>query len=118
MNNGGAFEYVPREVTKRLVKVWKSMTPQDKEHFVNQVALALSMWGDDVEGRKMVAKVLIEMMNDGSMNLADFGIYVRELLRHENEFKDRLRKIRKAMVILDSYRLRYDLPSIPQKEIV
>jgi hypothetical protein len=29
----------------RIVDIWKAMSESDKAHFINQVALALSVWG-------------------------------------------------------------------------
>lgn len=110
----GVFEDVDENTKKRLVKVWEKMSEKDRDFFVDQVALGLSIWGSDETGKSFIAKILAKMMEDGSENLSDFGLYVETILGEADKRED---KVRKAGIIIDDYRLRNALSSVPHKEI-
>jgi hypothetical protein len=113
------FEKVSIEVRKKIVDIWKFMGEEDKEHFINQVALSLSVWGTDEEGKGIVARIMEILVKDGSKNLADFGIYIDKLMLIENDEKleEKNDDIIKAIEVVDAYRIRYEMPSEPQKSI-
>jgi hypothetical protein len=110
----GVFDNVDEQTKARLVRVWDGMNELDRDFFVDQVALSLSIWGSDEAGRGLVAKILARMMEDGSRNLSDFGLYVDSVME---EAGGRHEKVRKAGLIIDDYRLRNALSSVPHKEI-
>ena len=112
----GAFEKIGGETKKEMVRIWKEMKEEDKDYFVDQVALALSIWGTDDPGKLLVAKVLETLVNDGSGNLADFGLYIDEYLS-ENGGEARKGKMERASGIIGRYRLKNALSSVPHKEI-
>ena len=113
------FDKVPFEAKKRIVELWRYMKGEDKEHFINQVALALSVWGSDDQGKSMVAKVMESLVKDGSKNLSDFGIYIDRLILAENDkaLEARNGEIVKAIEVVDAYRIRYEMSSEPHKTI-
>jgi hypothetical protein len=113
------FEKVSTEIKKKIVDIWKFMSEEDKEHFINQVALSLSMWGTDDEGKGIVARVMEILVSDGSKNLADFGIYIDKLMLIENDarIEGKNDEIVKAIEVVDAYRIRYEMASEPQKSI-
>ena len=94
------FDDMPEKTKKRLVEVWKSMTETDKTHFINQVSLALSIWGSDIEGKRHVVSILSKMINNDCSDLSDFGLYV------EDEKMNSPEKTRRASDILESYRMK------------
>jgi len=108
------FTGLTREEAKRMAKLWKGMDEEEKEHFVNQVALALSVLGDNKTGREAVAQAIKLLLLDGSTNLADIGLYLDKVAKGLRDRK-LAHKIRKASLLLDSYRLRYDLSPVPHK---
>ncbi|MEM2948032.1 MAG: hypothetical protein QXL47_01290 [Candidatus Anstonellales archaeon] len=116
----GAFDKVSEEAKKAMVAVWKTMNPEDKMHFVNQVALALSIWGDDEKGKEMVALIMEKLVEDGSKNLADFGLYIEWFLRSGGEeiYRAKAEKAKRAVLVIDGYRIKHGLPSEPQKTIL
>ncbi|MGV8176698.1 MAG: hypothetical protein ACP5NX_02795 [Candidatus Bilamarchaeaceae archaeon] len=97
-----------------LVKRWKGMDKAHQNHFINQVALTLSVCGSDLDGRKVVVDVLHELVKDGSGNLSDFGIYLGKLL-DERRFNGMTVKAKRASNIVEGYRMKHDLPSEPHK---
>jgi hypothetical protein len=113
------FDKVPFEAKKRIVDLWRYMKQEDREHFINQVALALSVWGADDQGKSMVAKVMESLVKDGSKNLSDFGIYIDRLILAENDkaLEARNGEIVKAIEVVDAYRIRYEMSSEPHKTI-
>lgn len=113
------FSKVPIKVKKEMVRIWKTMDEEDKEHFTNQVALALSIWGTDEEGLELVAIIMQKMVEDGSKNLADFGLYVDWFIRNGGTklYEDKKKALKKASIVIESYRLKYDLPSEVHKAI-
>ncbi len=113
------FSKVPLDVKREMIKIWKSMNEVDKEHFTNQVALALSTWGNDQKGLELIAIVLQKLIEDGSRNLADFGIYINWFIKEGGLkiYTSKSRDIRKANILIESYRLKYDLPSEPSKSL-
>ena len=113
------FEKVPFEVKKRIIDLWKFMKQEDKEHFINQVALALSIWGSDDQGKAMVARIMEMLVKDGSKNLSDFGIYIDKLMLAEQDkaLESRGSEIVKAIEVVDAYRIRYEMSSEPHKTI-
>ncbi|RME79481.1 MAG: hypothetical protein D6769_02330 [Methanobacteriota archaeon] len=116
----GPFANFPLEYKRKLVQVWKHMSTEDREHFINQVTYALAAWGTDKDGRELVAVVIEKLLEDGSMNLADFGLYVDWLMEEGvgNIYPDKERGVKKALSLINSYRLRYELPMTPTKSIV
>lgn len=112
----GIFELAGKETQKGIVKLWKDMGREDKDYFIDQVALALSVWGTDENGKKLVAKVLDTLIKDGSGNLADFGLYIEEYLS-ENSKEARGGKMKRASGVISRYRMKNALSSIPHKEV-
>ena len=110
------FEDIADEPKGEIIAKWTRMSETDKAHFINQVALALSVWGSDEKGRELVVEVLKMMTNNGTKTLADFGIYV-EKLTDSKKASGRVAKIRRAGLILEGYRIKNGLPSIPHIEI-
>lgn len=100
----------------RIVSTWKAMSESDKMHFINQVALGLSVWGSDENGKKVVVEVLRLMTSNGTNTLADFGLYVEKVAAHPTAagLSD---KVRRAAVIIEGYRIKNALPSEPHKEL-
>ncbi len=100
----------------KIVALWKTMTESDKAHFINQVALALSIWGSDVKGKKVVVQVLRLMTNNGTSTLADFGLYVDRAVGTEGTagLED---KIKRASLIIEGYRIKNALASEPHHEL-
>ncbi len=100
----------------RIVTLWKGMTESDKAHFINQVALALSVWGSDEKGKRIVVEILRLMTNNGTSTLADFGLYVEKALTL-GEAAGMDEKIKRAAIIIEGYRIKNSLPSEPHKEL-
>lgn len=104
------------EAKEEIIGKWKNMSETDKAHFINQVALALSVWGSDQKGRKLVIEVLRQMNKSGTSTLADFGIFVDRLLKSKSA-SGRTSKIKRASLILEGYRIKHALSSEPHLEI-
>jgi len=85
-------------------------------HFINQIALALTVWGSDPKGKELVIKVIDILIKDGSSSLTDFGLYVDRLVG-DPMAKDRPRKVRKAALVLEGYRMKNALSSEPSKPL-
>ncbi len=102
------------EVKERVIRIWENMGKEDRDHFINQVALAMSIWGSDKEGRALVLDVLNEMVKKGSRNLADFGLFVEAAIKNAKNKS----KIKRAAIILEGYRIKHALPSEPHMPIV
>ena len=100
----------------KIVGTWKSMSESDKAHFINQVALALSVWGSDDMGKRMVVEILELMAKNGTETLADFGLFIDRAagLPAGAGFKDR---IKRASMIIEGYRIKNSMPSEPHKEL-
>ncbi len=99
-----------------IIDKWKFMSETDKAHFINQVALALSVWGSDEKGRELVVEVLRHMNKSGTSTLADFGIFVNRLLKTKAT-AGRISKIKRAGLILEGYRIKHSLSSEPHLDI-
>ncbi len=112
----GAFEKIDMDSKKEMVHIWEKMGGEDKDYFVDQVALALSIWGSDDAGKLLVGKVIGTLIKDGSENLADFGLYIEEYLEG-NRGEKRSGKVERASGIIARYRLKNALSSVPHKEI-
>ena len=113
----GPFADFPMEYKRRIAHIWKKMSEADKEHFINQVTYALASWGTDDVGRELVAVVIEKLIEDGSMNLADFGLYLDWLLSEgvDKIYPQKKEGIVKAAELVESYRLRNELPAAPSK---
>ncbi len=109
-------DFLDDEAKGRIVSIWKSMSESDKAHFINQVALALSVWGSDEKGKKLVVGILRLMTNNGTSTMADFGLYVERAtgLKEASGFDE---KIKRAAIIIEGYRIKNSLPSEPHKEL-
>jgi len=104
------------EAKAEIIDKWKNMSETDKAHFINQVALALSVWGSDEKGRTLVVEVLRHMNKSGTSTLADFGIFVDKLADSKTA-AGRVSKIKRAGIILEGYRIKHALSSEPHLEI-
>ncbi len=109
-------DVLDEESEGRIVGLWKGMNESDKAHFINQVALALSIWGSDEKGKKVVVQVLKLMTNNGTNTLADFGLYVERVVGVEGT-KGMEEKIKRASLIIEGYRIKNALPSEPHREL-
>jgi len=110
------FNDFSNEAKAEIIGKWKTMSETDKAHFINQVALALSVWGSDEKGRTLVVEVLRQMNSSGTSTLADFGIFVDKLLKSK-ESAGRVSKIKRASLILEGYRIKHALSSEPHLEL-
>ncbi len=110
-----AFEHIDEETKKEMVGIWKGMSEEDREYFVDQVALALSIWGGDEAGKLLVARVMSALVKDGSRNLADFGLYIEEYLSN-NAKESRKEHMERASDIITRYRMKNALSSVPHKD--
>lgn len=104
-------------IKKDLVTIWKTMNKNEREHFINQVALALSVWGADDQGKEIAVEVFKLMMENEITTLADFGLFVDDLLELDH-IRERRGKIERAAVILEGYRTKYGLSSEPHRDIL
>jgi len=110
------FDYVDLDTKRRILDTWGKMSESDKTHFINQVALSLSVWGDDVRGKRLVVEVLKMMSDNGTKTLADFGIYAKQVEKNRLA-RDRLKKMSRAMLVLDGYRIKHGLSSVAHKDL-
>jgi len=110
------FDYVGEEVKQKIVTVWSVMSESDKTHFINQVALSLSVWGDDIRGKRLVVEVLEAMARNSTKTLADFGLYAKKT-ENSRLARDRIKKMQRAFLVLEGYRIKHGLPSVPHKEL-
>ena len=102
------------DADKELVlNTWKNMSEIDKGHFINQVAIALSVLGSDASGRKVVLDVLKLMSKDKTSNLSDFGLYLQSVSSN----KSIVEKVKRASTILDGYRVKNALSSEPHRDL-
>lgn len=104
------------EMKERILSTWKTMSESDKAHFINQVALGMSIWGSDEKGRRVVVEILRMMMSNGTQTLADFGLYV-EKAAGRKEYLDLDGKIKRASLIIEGYRIKNALSSEPHREL-
>jgi hypothetical protein len=111
-----SLDFLDDECKAKIVSIWKSMSESDKAHFINQVALALSIWGSDEKGKRVVVEVLKNMSHNGTNTLADFGLYVEQVLgaKEASGLND---KIKRAALIIEGYRIKNSLPSEPHREL-
>lgn len=102
---------------ERIINIWRGMSESDKAHFINQVALALSVWGSDKKGKRLVIEILRMMTEDGTGTLADFGLYVERVLeaRWAAEVEE---KVKRASLIIEGYRIKNAMSSEPHLELV
>ena len=110
------FDNFDQETKKKLVVIWKSMEDGDQEHFINQVALCLSIWGSDEKGKQIAVDTVRALLDDGSKNLADFGIYAGQA--GKTGAGEKTGQFKKAAGLLESYRFKHDLPSEPSKSFM
>ncbi len=103
-------------VKERILVTWGDMTESDRAHFINQVALALSVWGSDDRGRGVVVEILRLMALDGTRTLADFGLYIEKVMGTK-QASGLDSRIRRASLIIDGYRMKNSLPGEPHREL-
>lgn len=111
-----SLDLLDEESKKKILKLWKGMSDNDKAHFINQVALGLSVWGSDSKGKRVVVEILKAMSTDGTETLADFGLYIEEVIgaKGTSGLDD---KIRRAALIIEGYRIKNSLPSEPHRQL-
>lgn len=105
------------ESAEKIINIWKSMDEGDKAHFINQVALALSVWGSDKKGKLLVLEILDLMTDNGTKTLADFGLYIDKILEGKGD-KKASEKIERASLIIEGYRIKNAMSSEPHLELV
>lgn len=112
----GVFEILDDGTKQLIITAWKKMNETEKTHFINQVSLALTVWGTDEAGKKAVVDTLTHLIKDGSKDLSDFGLYVRRLYE-KKDLGAKLDKIKRAALIIEGYRIKNALTSEPHKEL-
>jgi len=110
------FDYIDDKTKVKVLKKWKKMSETDKAHFINQVAISMSVWGSDEKGKRLVLEVMNLMMSNGTTTLADFGIYV-EKLNKTKLATGKKKEVERASLILEGYRIKHGLSSIPHRDI-
>jgi len=115
----GPFANFPLDDKRKLVLMWKKLNNIDKEHFINQVTYAMATWGFDKQGKELVAVIIEDLIEDGSLNLSDFGLYAKKLIKDGllDVYYNKADQIKKAIMLMDSYRLKHELSNIPSKSI-
>lgn len=108
-------DILDEESKEKILNKWKDMSESDKGHFINQVALALSIWGSGPKGKQIVIDVLDMMSNNGTTTLADFGLFIERL--PEDRIRGMKEKIERATLIIEGYRIKHALPSEPHREL-
>lgn len=102
---------------EKILGMWRGMSEGDKAHFINQVALALSVWGSDKKGKELVVEILRMMTSNGTNTLADFGLYIEKVIEiSEND--EMFDKVKRAALIIEGYRIKNALSSEPHRELV
>lgn len=101
---------------ERILSIWKTMNDEDRNHFIDQIALAMSIWGSDEIGRVLVLEVLRLLIVNGSLSLSDFGLYLDQLdlSDFDSSLKD---KVERTSMVLEGYRIKHALPSEPHRDI-
>lgn len=112
-----SLEFLDETNKTKVVGMWKNMSESDKAHFINQVALALSVLGSEEKGKTVVVGVLQMMCTNGTNTLADFGLYVdrAQALPEATGMAD---KMKRAAIIIEGYRIKNGLPSEPHHELL
>jgi hypothetical protein len=112
-----ALDFLDDESKTRIIKIWRGMEEGDKAHFINQVALALSVWGSDGKGKRLVVEILRIMTDNGTGTLADFGLYVDKViaLKVAPGLRD---EIKRASLIIEGYRVKNAMSSEPHISLV
>jgi len=110
-------DIMDEENKEQIIETWKNMSEGDKAHFINQVALALSVWGSSTKGKKLVVDILKTMTSDGTQTLADFGLYIEKALEHIDD-EELNQKIERASLIIEGYRIKNSMSSVPHLELV
>ena len=105
------------DVKLKILDRWRWMSESDKAHFINQLALALSVWGSDEKGKRIATEVLRLMMSNGTKTLADFGLYIEKAIGLK-EISERKDKVERAALIIEGYRIKNSLSSEPHRELV
>lgn len=111
-----SLDFIDEENKERILVTWKRMSESDKAHFINQVALAMSIWGSDKKGKRLVVEILRIMAEDGTKTLADFGLYLEKALDLE-EASGLDENIKRASLIIEGYRIKNALSSEPHREL-
>ena len=109
-------DIIDNESKERIIEIWGKMNESDKAHFINQVALALSVWGSDEKGKTLVVEILRIMTDNGTSTLADFGLYIEKAIELEAA-DDLTEKIARASLIIEGYRIKNALSSEPHLEL-
>ena len=104
---------LPEADRKIILDRWREMNSTDKKHFTDQVALALTVWGCDENGKRLVIEVLRRMIYAGCKTLADFGLFVGDLSFPDGRMRE---TINTAAMVLEGYRFRSGLSSVPHIE--
>ena len=107
-------DILDEESKGKILGMWKKMSEEDKGHFINQVALALSIWGSGPKGKQIVVEVLDIMSNNGTNTLADFGLFIEKLPEKTSGLQE---KIERAALIIEGYRIKHALPSEPHRAL-
>jgi hypothetical protein len=111
-----SLDFIDDEGKTKIISMWKGMSESDKAHFINQMALAMSIWGSDEKGRRLVVEVLRVMTGNGTQTLADFGLYVEKAAGFK-EAAGLADKIKRAAIIIEGYRVKNALSSEPHREL-
>ncbi len=111
-----ALDMIDEESKAKVITIWKNMSETDRAHFINQVALALSIWGSDEKGKKLVVEVIMQLSTNGTNTLADFGLYI-DRVAGAKEAEGMTDKVKRAAKIIEGYRIKNALSSEPHKDL-
>ncbi len=95
---------LPENVEKELRKRWKTLKDEEKEYFVNQLALFLSIVGADKEGKDILAIIIEKLVRDKA-KLTEMPKHLKWFIENGGLeiYKKKENKIKKALHLLEVY---------------
>jgi len=103
------FDILQPDLKVKMVKIWNRMTEKDRNAFVDQVSLLIVLMGQNKKTYTFISNVIAKMIDDGSQDLSDLGIYLSDIELPTGG--------KKALNYINDYRFKHDLSSMPHKPI-
>ncbi len=107
----GPFDSLPEYVEEEISKRWKSMSEEEKEYFINQLALFLSVVGNDKQSKDIIAILFEKIVKSKAKSLTEMPKHLKWFIENGGTeiYKEKAKELKRALKLLEVYNLKKSL---------
>ena len=107
----GPFDNLPEYVEKEISKKWKNMEDEERKFFINQLALFLSVVGNDRQSKDIIAILFEKLVKSNSKFLTELPKHLKWFVENGGAeiYKEKEKELKRVLKLLEFYDLKKSL---------